>query len=62
MIFWGRISKLIISPLFEKRGVLNLENFIMFLTRTYAYQRVRTVSFSENFARVLNGSPLSNEE
>ena len=29
-------------------------------TRTCAYQGVKNVSFSENFAYVLNGQPLSN--
>ena len=37
----------------------SLSTYATFSTRTCAYQGVRDVSFSENFAYVLNGWPLS---
>ena len=32
-------------------------SYLLMCTRTYAYQKVRSVSFSENFADVINEWP-----
>ena len=49
-----RLSIKYVRNIFRKTNISNP----LIRTRTCAYQEVRNVSFSENFAYVLNGRPL----